>query len=124
MDSGLAASRRSGMTLDELKLVKLPVFGPDPAHRTADRTHHDSFRLNNVVAEPHAGQHGTVGDPGRGEEAVAPDHVGDLVFLAMVLDAHAGRAFALLVGIDDEPRLHLPAGAAERGGGEDAFGCT
>ena len=44
-----------------------------------------------------------------------------VVFLVRVLDAHASRALALCLGVEDQPALHLAADAAQRAGRQHAF---
>ena len=73
-------------------------------------------------AEADAGEQVAVGDAGRGEQDVAARHLAHVVFAVEVGDAHAARALALLVGIDDQAALHLAADAAERRRGEHALG--
>src|ERR1700719_4665914 len=53
---------------------------------------------------------------------VAAHHVLDQIFLARILDAHLGGALALLVGVDDQPALHLAADAAQRRRRQHTFG--
>src|ERR1700728_475494 len=103
------------------ELIKLAMLGPDPADGAACRAHHHRFSLDHILAEQYPAQHAAVGDTGRGEQAIAPHHILDPVCLARVLDAHFGDAFALFVGIDDQPGLHLAADAFERRRRQNAF---
>src|SRR5580704_11430978 len=68
-----AAFRRSRST--EMKLAVLAMLGADPAHRPGCRAHHHGLGLDHVAPKLHAAQHGAVGDPGRGEQAIAFDQI-------------------------------------------------
>src|SRR6478672_4556198 len=107
-----------------MKLVELPVFGHHPAYRAGDRPHHDGFRLNHVLAEFYATQHGAAGDAGGREKTVTPHHVVDFIFSFWVFNAHFERPLAQLLGIDDESCLHLTADASQGSGGQNSFGCA
>src|SRR5262249_38816533 len=105
-----------------MKLLELPVLGPDPPHRTGDRAHHHGFGFDHILADPHAIEECAVGPPRRGEEAIPLYHIADLVFLARIFDAHFLGAFALFFGVEHEPTLHLTTDAAQRRRGQYAFG--
>src|SRR2546423_8700097 len=87
---------RSTPSSIQVEFVELAVLGADPAHRAGHRAHHHGFGLDHVAAEAHAPEHRAGSDAGRGEQAIAPDHVHDLVALARVLDAHLEGALAAL----------------------------
>src|SRR6516165_5103113 len=98
----------------QMKLRELAVLGPDPAHRAAARAHHHRLGLDHAFAETYPLEQRAGGDAGCREQAVAPHHVLDLVFLARVLDAHPGGALAFFLGVEHEAPLHLAADAGER----------
>src|SRR5450756_2265363 len=106
----------------EVEFFELAVFGLDVTHRAGDRTHHHGLGLDHVLAELDARQQRAGGDAGRGEQAVAPHHILDAVDHARIGDAHLGRARAVLLGIEDQPALHLAADAAQRRRRQHAFG--
>src|SRR5262249_11966818 len=115
------AGINGAMTRGRLELIELTVLGPDPAHRAGHRTHHYGLGLDHGVAELDAVEHAAVGDASRGEQAVAAHYVFDLIFLARILDAHLGGAFAFFFGVDDQARLHLAADTAQRCRRQHAF---
>src|SRR5581483_7589683 len=96
------------------ELTDLPVLGPNPADGAAGRAHDHGFCFDHIAVELHAAQHAAVGYASRGKQALALDHVLDLIFAAWVFDPHFGRALALLFGIEHEPRLHLATDATQR----------
>src|ERR1019366_2813296 len=95
----------------EVKFLELAVFGLDVAHRAGDRAHHHGLRLDDILAELDAREQRTGGNPGRGEQAVALRHVLDAVDEAWIGDAHLAGALTSLLGIENQPALHLAADA-------------
>src|SRR5262249_54889645 len=71
-----------------MKLFELAVLASDPPHRAGDRAHHHRLGFDHILTKPHPVEQRTVGDAGRGEQAIALHHVSDLVLLARGLDAH------------------------------------
>src|SRR4249920_3530881 len=95
----------------EVEFFKLAVFGLDVTHGAGDRTHHHGLGLDDILAEFNPRQQRTGSDPGCGEQAVAPHHVLDAVNHAWIGNTHLAGAVALLVGVEDQPALHLAANA-------------
>ena len=81
-----------------------------------------SVSMHAVLAALDPAEQRAVGDPGGGEDAVAAGHVLERVDAVEVLDPPAPRAAALVVVAEQQAALDLPADAAQRGGGEHAFG--
>src|SRR5882724_12209418 len=98
----------------EVEFFELPVFGLDVTYSAGDRAHHHRLGLDDILAELDPRQQRTGGDAGRGEQAVAARHVLDAVDKARIIDAHLAGALAFLLGIEDQPALHLAADAAQR----------
>ena len=94
----------------------------DPAHGAGARAHGDGVGEGAVLRELDAAQHVAVGDARGGEEDVAAGELGGVVDAFGVPDAHALGALPLLVGVENEPALHLAAHAAHGGGREHALG--
>src|ERR1700686_1862485 len=97
----------------EVKFVELPVFGLHAGHGAGDRAPPHGFGLDDVLAELDAGEQRSGRDPGCGEQAVALCHILDAVNHARIGDAHLAGTLALLLGIENEPALHLAADAAK-----------
>src|SRR5205085_4775918 len=125
------AMARHGITMErvssrarsiEMEFLKLAVLALDVTHRAGDRAHHDGLGLDDILAEFHARQQRARGDAGRGEQAVAPRHVLDAVNHLGIPDAHLVRACAVLIGIENEPALHLATDTAQRHRRQHAFG--
>src|SRR5690606_34792848 len=71
---------------------------------------------------PHAGEHAAVGHAGGAEHHVARGQFLQLVLAVQVGDAGLGGAALLVIVAEDETPLHLPADAAQGGGGQNALG--
>src|SRR5690242_17085989 len=84
----------SPMPLAQVEFIELAVLGLHPAHGPGDGAHDDCFSFDHVFSEFHAREHRPVGYAGSSEQAVASDHVLDLVFLFQVGDAHFAGALA------------------------------
>src|ERR1700682_556817 len=107
----------------EVEFFQLPVLGLDVADRAGDRTHHHGLGLDDaVLAEFDARQQRTGGDAGRREQAVALGHFLGAVDEARIVDAHLVGALASLLGVENQPALHLAADAAHRPRRQHAFG--
>src|SRR5215468_7560746 len=79
------------------------------------------FSRDDILAELDTTQHGATGNAGGREKAIASHHVLDFVFTSRILDTHLKSTFAQLLGINDQPRLHLAANTAQSRGREHAF---
>src|SRR5262245_25022967 len=104
-----------------MKLVELAVFGQDTTYRARYRTHHQGLGFDYILAEFDAAEHWPGCDACRREEAVASDHVLDLVFFLRILDAHLRGSRPQLLGVDNEPCLHLSADTAQSRSREHTF---
>ena len=89
----------------------------------AARPHDDAFGGDAAVLQAlDPVEQGAVGDPGRGEDAVAARHVLERVDAVQILDSPAMGAGALVVVAEQQAALDLPADAAQGGRGEHALG--
>ena len=85
--------------------------------------HDDRFRGDAAaLAALDALEQRAVGNPGRGEDAVALGHVLEEIDAVEVLDPPAPRAPALVVVAEQQAALDLPADTGQRGGREHALG--
>eukprot|EP01136_Pigoraptor_vietnamica_P043675 Opistho-1_new@19395 len=121
MPDGSRPQRDSSIVLE---LLEVEVHGLYEADGAGRRAHHHRVRLDAVALEGDAVEEVAVGDAGGGEEDVTGGHLRQVVLLVRLGDAHAFGAGALLLGVEDQPALHLAADAAQRRRGEHALGST
>src|SRR5690348_3156376 len=100
------------------------VLRLDDADGSRLRAHHHRMGDRAAGEAPHPLQHGPPGDAGGGEHDVTLGEIEEPVLPAEIADAATLGALALVVVAEDEAALHEAADAAERRGGEHAFGRT
>src|SRR3954447_1843425 len=98
-----------------MKFLELAMLRSDDANRSGDRTHDHRLGLDDILPEDNAVEHGAGGHPGCGKQAVAANHVLDLVDLARVGYSHPRRALDLFRRIENQAALHLAAEAPHSG---------
>src|SRR5581483_2349891 len=96
----------------------------DDSHRPGFRAHHHRVGDRAAREAPHPLEHSAAGDARSGEHDIALGKIEEPVFAAEIADAAAPGALALVVVAEDQATLHEAADAAERRGGEHAFGRT
>src|SRR5437899_4547398 len=112
-DSGFDAAHRPGMTISiEVEFFQLAVIGLDVTHGAGDRAHHHCLGLDDILAELDAREQRTIGDAGRGEQAVAPHHVFDAINHPRIGDAHLAGTLTVPLRSEHPPALALGPGAA------------
>src|SRR5207342_2519328 len=79
---------------------------------------------HDLGAALHALEQRTIGDAGRGENAVALGHFLETVDAIEIVDSPAPGASNLVVVAEQQAALHLAANAAQRGRRQDALGRT
>src|SRR3954465_2917165 len=103
------------------ELRHLAMLGMDAPHRAGDRAVDHRLRLDHLLSELDALQHRAIGDAPRADDDVARRQFVHVVFLLRIADAHFARTLDLRLGVEDEPRLHLPADTTQCARGKHAF---